>query len=200
MQLQAERLHAVAAQIFGLQQDLVGLGLALVKVLVQLTAYHVGDQLILGHVLDVLRGHIAAVPHDGHAVRHLVQLIQTVRDINDGNALCFQILDNPEQDLDLMFGQRGGGFVHDDQAGAFGNGLGDFHHLLVCRGEIAHQHIRLEAFHMELVEDFLSLAVHQTGILEDARFQTAAQINIFRYRQRRAEVELLIDDADAHFF
>ena len=39
--------------------------------------------------------------------------------------------DEVEQDLDLVGGEHGGGFVHDDHVGLEGQRLADLHHLLL---------------------------------------------------------------------
>ena len=50
--------------------------------------------------------YIAAVTHDGHAVRDDLDLIHTMRDINDSHALITKVTDDFKQLFDLGLSQR----------------------------------------------------------------------------------------------
>ena len=63
---------------------------------VQFPANHIRNQLVFGHVFRFLRRDIAAIPHNRNPVRNLIQLVQSVGDINNGNALLLQLPDNAE--------------------------------------------------------------------------------------------------------
>ena len=55
-----------------------------------------------------------------------------------------QVADDPEQLVDLGVGQRGGGFVHDQDVRAEGERLGDLDHLLLGDGEAGDPGPRVE--------------------------------------------------------
>ena len=71
-----------------------------------LTANHVGDDLIHGRVLKIHGRYVLTVTHDRHTVDNVLKFFQSVRNINDSAALCSQILYNPEQIFNLSRCQR----------------------------------------------------------------------------------------------
>ena len=62
----------------------------------------------------------AAVLEDGDPVADLADLLEPVRDVDDGDALGGQVADDPEEVLHLLLVEGGGGLVHDDQPGVVG--------------------------------------------------------------------------------
>ena len=88
--------------------------------------------------------------------------------------MCLHLLDDPEQHLHLPLGEGGGGLVHNDQPGVFGHRLGNLHQLAVGGGQVADQGSRLQPLHLELVQDFLGLLVHQRLVLEQTGRQPLA--------------------------
>ena len=81
----------------------VALGL---RILVNDTANHHVDDVVLGTFLGDEGAYIAAVTHDGHAVRDDLDLIHTMRDINDSHALITKVTDDFKQLFDLGLSQR----------------------------------------------------------------------------------------------
>ena len=199
MQFEADVLHHLArVEVFHLQHHgcirchhALGLG-----ILVNHAADHHVDDVVLGAVLGDQRADIAAVAHDGDAVGDDLDLVHTVRDINDAQLLIAQVADDLEQLLDLRLRQRRGGLVKDDDLGLVGNGLGDLAHLLLTDRQIAHlfRGIDIDA---QLIEELLGLGVH-LGIIDDgALHEFAADEDVLRNGQVVHHVQLLVNDDDA---
>jgi hypothetical protein len=82
-------------------------------------------------------GHRPPVLEDGDAVADLADLLEAVRDVDDGDVVRREVADDPEETLDLLVVQDGGRLVHDDQLGVLRQRTGDAHHLLRGGGERA---------------------------------------------------------------
>src|SRR5690606_12158659 len=65
---------------------------------------------------DVGGGDVTAVAQDGDAVAGGEDLAHAVRHIDDGQAAGGEVADDLQEALDLGDGQRGGGFIEDDDA------------------------------------------------------------------------------------
>ena len=106
--------------------------------LVQRAAHHHADQLAFGGACDVHRAHELAVLQDGGPIGDLKHLVQAVRDVDDGDPLLLQRLDDVEQGLQLMPRQHRGRLVHDHDLRVHQQRLGDLHQLLLGHAEIHH--------------------------------------------------------------
>ena len=71
----------------------------------QLTADHLGDDLLLGHVGNVPLADVMAVTHDGHFVSNDLDLIHLVADIDQCHAQSLQLAHDAEQRLNFVCGQ-----------------------------------------------------------------------------------------------
>ena len=195
----ADVLHHLARiQMLCLEHGFADLGIALRVDIVERAADHHVDELRLGTVLRVDRADAFAVAQDRDAVADLKQLAQTVGNEDDRHALIAQIPDDVHEDLGLAVRQRGGRLVHDDQLRVGGQGLRHLHHLPLRDGQILDQRIDIgrQADHIGIglrqlrrlleVDEEAGLAVFpaQEDVLPDAHVGH--------------EVQLLIDDADAH--
>ena len=76
-------------------------------------------------------GDVVAVAHHGDRVAEREDLVEAVRDEDQGAALVAQAAGDGEQPLDLDAAEGGGRLVHDQQAGVERDGLGDLDDLLV---------------------------------------------------------------------
>ena len=164
---------------------------------VQRPAHHGGDQGILRHVADVLGDDVFAVAHDGNTVAELKEFFQLVRDKQDGHALGLQAPDGFHQLCDLLFAQRGGGFVHDDQLGVQGNSLGDLHHLLLADAQLAAFHFYIDLGVTQSLEGLGGLPVHSGIVQKQTLFHGAPHENIIRNRQLLDNVQLLVHTGDS---
>ena len=99
----------------------------------------------LGH--DLLRGggvHPGAegchpVPEDGDVIADLKDLVEPVGDVDDGRPPFLQPPDGGKQVLYLALRKGGGGLVHDEDLRVGGQGLDNFHHLLVLNSQVLHR-------------------------------------------------------------
>ncbi len=104
--LEGDVLHAVAAQVLCLEHEIADFCLTRREVFVQLPADHQRDELLTVRVLHVQRLDRLAVTHDGHAVADHKNFRHTVGDEDHRDSLLLQIVDQPEQNVDLVDGQR----------------------------------------------------------------------------------------------
>ena len=192
-------LHLLArVNVFHAQAFPARLQMNLREFFLQFAPHHVADDFIQIGVRHVQNGHVAAVAHDRRAVADLHDLLQTMRDINDGNAARFQHTDRIEQRFDFTIGQRRGGFIHHQHLGIDGKCLGDLHHLLVRHAQIAHQRAGAD-FHAQIIQYLLRIGVHTLPIHHEAVFHDLPPHEyVFRHGQLFRQVQLLIDDGNAH--
>src|SRR6267378_4472183 len=88
--------------------------------------------------------HLPAV-QDHQAIRHLVDVGETVLDVDARPAACLHPLHEREHLADLAHRQRGGGLVEDDEIGLEVHGAGDGDALALAAREIAHGGLRRDA-------------------------------------------------------
>ena len=100
-------------------------------VLLELAVRHQADQLAERDLAHPVRRHVPAVAHHAHARADALDLLQPVRDVDDGHALGGQPLDRGEERVDLAGGERGRGLVHDQQARVAVERLRHLDHLLL---------------------------------------------------------------------
>ena len=74
---------------------------------------------------------VLAIPEHHHPVGEAGYFAQSVGDVHDAHAAGPKVLDDSEQVLGLAGGQARGRFIHDEHPGLGGQGLGDFHELLL---------------------------------------------------------------------
>jgi hypothetical protein len=158
----------------------------------------------VGHLLarDVGRGRAgdeAAVAHHDHFVGHLLHFVELVRDVDDGHAIGAQLRDQLEQALGLAGRERGGGLVHDQQARAAGDGLGDLDQLLLGDDELAHLGARID-LQADGRDRGGRIALHRRVVEQPALFLLVAEEDVLRDGQVFGEVELLVDQHDAQRF
>ena len=100
-----------------------------------------------------------AVAQDGDVVAHPEDLVEPVRDVDDGDALVAQEVDDREEPLHLARLERRGGLVHDDDAMALVHGAGHGHGLLDADAELLERaaHVDVDAV---AGQDVACLAMH----------------------------------------
>ena len=120
-----------------------------------------------------------------------------MRDIDDADALGFQIGDEAEQHFDLVRRQGGGRFIQDQDTGVVRQRLGDFDDLLLADAQLVQHGIRV---------DRLFQPLHQraggsrllAGVDVDAKAGGgAAKKDIFDDGHVGKQVQVLKHDADA---
>ena len=138
-----------------------------------------------------------AVPNHGDAVAEFKEFLQLVGDEENGHALGLQVPDRLHQLCDLLLAQGGGGFIHDDELGVQGDGLGDLHHLLLAHAQLAALHMNVNLRVAQGLQRLLGLPVHPGIVQQDALFNGAPHKHIVRHRELLDNVQLLIDAGNA---
>ncbi|GAA3062916.1 hypothetical protein GCM10020254_03550 [Streptomyces goshikiensis] len=164
----------------------------------QVTAHHQADDLPLIGVAGFQDSGDRAVAQDGDAVGEAEDLLHAVGDVDDGDALVPEPVDQAEERLDLVLGEGGGGLVEGNDLGLTGQSPQDLHQLALCGGEFGSQLIG--------VDDLLEAEPGQ--VRGDAAAQLcpvqAAQggarqgpgVHVLGDRDVRDDLRLLRDDAD----
>ena len=120
-------------------------------------------------------------------------------DIDDAAALGLQFADHPEQGLGFGIGQGVRRLIHNDDLRFKAQDFGNFHHLLIADGELAHQPVALKA-QVQLRQQPVGLGVHGFPVdFAKAVDELAAEKDVFGDGELRNKVQLLVDDADAGF-
>ena len=149
----------------------------------------------LGHVRALQEEHAFAVLEDGDDVAQVQDLVEAVRDVQDGDAVGRQVADHLEQALALLGRERGGRFVHRDQARAPDEGAADREHPLLRYAQGADRGVEgevdAEAF------DVGDLRVDLRPVDQArARRLRQPQRHILDRAEVRHQVELLVDEAE----
>ena len=109
-----------------------------------------------------------------------------------------QPADDREELVDLGVVQRRGRLVHDQDARAVGQRLGDLDHLLARDGQPRHFRARVE-LQVHRREDLGGVGVELAVVEQHAAelLRLAADEDVLRRRQVGHQVQFLMDDADA---
>ena len=193
---EADVAQQTAVEVLDLQDRIAGGGGDLGVFLTHFTADHHGDEPLAVHLADGERIDMLAVTQDGNIVAEVEHLVQTVRNIDDGDALFAKLLDDAEHDLQLAVGQHGGRFVHDEHAGVVVDGVHDLHDLLFRHRQRRDLRVHVDV-HAEIVHDLLRLPAHTGPVHELALHHNVAEEHIFCDRQRLRQLDLLMHHADA---
>src|SRR5690606_8582436 len=121
---------------------------------------------------------------------------QPVGNIDDADALPLQVVDDTEKNIHLRGRKRRSRFVEDEDAGIFGQRLGDFHDLLLPDAQIAKRRIRIDVLLQPLHQGAGRSRLHALGEVEAAERLCMADEHVLGDRQVRKQVELLENDAD----
>ena len=158
--------------------------------------HHVAGQKVGGHIPDVAFRHHDAVAQHGVAVADLHHLAQLVGDEHDAYVLLFQRAQDFKYVLDFRVGERGGGFIHDDDLGVHQKRTGNFHNLLVGGVQIAHHGagVQCKRHALKYLPGFRNHArmVQKAVFL----FQFPADEHVFIDREVVDQVQLLMDKGD----
>ncbi len=143
------------------------------------------------------RGDELTVAQHRHPVGQPHDLVELVRDEDDGDTARREPADLLEQRLRLAHRQHGGRLVHDQHPGVAADRLGDLDHLLVGHRQGIDARIGVDV-DMQRFEQGARLVVHFAGAEEAATVDLAAQEDRIHHPQMLGEVELLVDEDDAH--
>ena len=156
------------------------------------------------HLHDALRcglrhghgAHLAAVAEHGEAVRDARQLLQAVRNIDDGDAPFGQPPHECQEGIHLVRRERAGGLVEDENLRLEGHRLGDLHHLPLGHAETAHDlaGVQRDPHHVQRLLRPRDRALEvDHGHPEAAAPRPTAQEDVLRYRQSHDEAHFLVD-------
>ena len=112
------------------------------------------------------------VAEHGHRLADLVDLLQVMRDEQEGDALRLQFAHAAEEALDLVAVELGGRLVEDDEAGAVGERAGDLDQLARLDLQVAGAHV-LRHCDVPAVEEVARLPAERAPADEAARVWAA---------------------------
>ena len=196
LDLKADVLQNAAAEIFDLQNRSADVANLFRILLTHLTADHHVDQALTVNGSDRNRVDVTAVAQDADVAAQAEDFVQTVRDIDDGDALVAQLLDNAEHNLQLAVGQNGRRLIHDQDAGIIVNGVHDLDDLLFRDGQRRDLRVDVDV-HAEIFNDLPRAAAHALPVNQTVFQLDVAKEHIFRNAQRLGQLDFLMDNADA---
>jgi len=183
----------IACNLQHLGPDIMG---ALGEDLVDRTPDHHLDQLAFLHLGDQALAHELAVAEDRVAVGDAEDLIELVRDEEDGLVLPLQLIDEVVKLLDFLVGQGGGGFVHDDDAGVDRKRAGDGDKVLVGDAKIAKPHVGID-LRTDAMQDLPRLIDHPLGVDQaEASARGMAEEDVLGHRKLIEKHGFLMDRGD----
>ena len=145
--------------------------------------------------VEVLADQTAVAQHR-HPVGDLVDLVEEVRDEQDRDAAVAQAAHHPEQLGDLVGVQARGRLVEDQHPGVDVDRTGDRDELLDRDRVLAERRGRVDV-QVEPVERLRGPAVHRPAVDAAEATGLAAEQDVLGHREVGAEVDLLVDGADA---
>jgi len=166
----------------------------------QLTADHLGDDLLLGHLGHIPLADVMAVTHDGHFVSNDFDLIHLVADVDQCNALLLQLTHDAEQRFHFVGGQGRGGLVQDQHLAVCGNSLCNFHHLHLGNAQAAQLCVGID-LQLQLLQQCIGILVHFSMVHCGHRAillgGVAAQPDILSHGTGRDGLQLLMHHGNA---
>ena len=178
------------------EHDISRPGGSLVDVEVDLSAHHHLGHALLGSIGHAHRVHEPAPPEDGAGPRDLLDLLELVRDEQDGLALA----DEPAHDLhelpDLLRRQDGRGLVEDEDLRVAVEHLEDLDSLLHADRDVLDLGLGIDIEAVEARE----LAHAGTGffpVYDEAGSRLEAEDDVLGHGEIVHELEVLVHHADA---
>ena len=139
--------------------------------------------------------HLAPVAQDGDPVAHLEQLLEPMRDVEDGHPARLEAGDDPEQPVDLRWGQRRGRLVEDQHLALGGERFGDLQQLHLGHTERLHPRPRRD-LQPDLREHGLGIAEEPREVHHSGATGQALEEDVLGDGEIGEEIELLVDDPD----
>ncbi len=159
-------------------------------------ADHAPHQVAGRHVGDRVGRHVLAVAHHGDGVAELGDLVEAVRDEDDGVARVAQATRDREEPAHLDGAERRRRLVHDEQPGVQGDRLGDLDDLLVRDGQPLGRTVRVEV-DAEVAEELPGPGPHGAAVdAAEPAERLPAQVDVLGDRQVGKARGLLVDDGD----
>lgn len=174
----------------------LGWGIAMRHRFGQVAAQHQSHQIAARQIGQGPAADHAAIAQHRHPVGDLIDLIQKMRDDDNGKALIAQGFQHAEQRLHLARVKAGGGFVQKQHLARQIDGAGD-------GDDLAHRHRiggqRLIGIGRQTIarQQRRRVAPHPGAVDQAETARLPAQIQVFGHGQVVEQVHLLIDGADA---
>ena len=184
------------AQVLHMQDLLAGVSRRLVDDELHGAADHHVRQLLLVRVAGVDRADALALAQDGHAVGHGHDLIELVRDEEDGLALARKLLHRGHELVDLLRGEHGGRLVEDENLIVAVEHLENLDALLHADGDVLDLGIEVNlqaVFFRELLDLFARFLALDEAKLRRLR----AEDDVVEHGEHVDELEVLVHHADA---
>src|SRR5579883_516186 len=141
---------------------------------------------------------MGAVAKHGDAIGDGENLVELVADINDGDAARLQLAHDVEEPPHVIFRQRGGRLVHDQDARLVRQGAQDFDALAIADAERADDAVGIEIVNFERGEQLFRLLAHRSPIdPAKSAARRMAHENVLGDGEFGEEQQLLIDRGDA---
>ena len=164
---------------------------------VEVAADHHADEPSSAQLCGRCGPHDAAVPQHGDAIGDGEYLVEPVGDVDDRHAVVAQSADDTEQVLHLGVAERGGGLVHDDDAGVEAERLRDLDQLPLAHTEPGDHAVRVDV-QSELGHELLGSLAHRPPVEHaEAVPMLSSQEDVLVHRELGDQVELLVDHRDA---
>jgi hypothetical protein len=163
-------------------------------------ARHRGDELFVRRVGDGTARHLTAVAQHREAAGDAPHFVEKVRHVEDRESASAQALEHGEQPLGVVAPEATRRLVEDEQTAAcVGERARDFDELLLGGRKLRDARVRRDRLRAPLHEpERAARAFHGRFSRQDTearRFR--AEHDVVRYREVRAERELLVHDRDA---
>ena len=158
---------------------------------------HQESQLVAVQFAGRICAHQFAVAHHADAVCHFHYFIQTMADKHHANAGRFQFVNHLQQAIDLLTGQRGGGFIHNHQTRIGGNRPANGDQLSISNREFFYFFIGID-IHPDTLHGGQRLLFHSTTTYPDITAgQIAVNRNIFCDAKVGEQRQVLVDNLNA---
>ena len=159
-------------------------------------ADHHVRQLLLVRVAGVDRADALALAQDGHAVGHGHDLIELVRDEEDGLALARKLLHRGHELIDLLRGEHGGRLVEDEDFIVAIEHLEDLDALLHADGDVLDLGVEVD-LQAVFFRELLDLPARFLALDEAELRRLGAEDNVVEHGEHVDELEVLVHHADA---
>ena len=162
-----------------------------------LAADHEGDQFSRTQIGRGGGADQAAIAEDRDAVGQTEDFVHLMRRVDDRHATGLQAGDGPEEGGDLVVGEGGRRFVHQDDVGLTAERLGDLDDLRLRHRERAHLTGGID-FRFEFLQKFLGATQLVRAVdSSEASAGFGAQGDVLRHRQIGDRHQFLMDHRDA---
>ena len=183
-------------QALGLQEHGTGLGRGAFAAQVDAPAHHGFGQAVDAGVGDGAVQHHLAATHHGHGVAQRHDLLELVRDEQDGRAARAQAAQRGEERVCFLRREHGGGLVQDQDACAAVQGFEDLQPLAFTDRQVRYLRIQVD-LHAGVVHQHVELGPHLGARGVQAPAGLGPQHHVVQRAQRVHEHEVLVHHADA---